>query len=272
MFSSNQLNHGVASLQIDEAALLYRLARDATDGPFAEIGRFKGGSTFIFASALPDGVELWSYDLHVALRAGHAGRAARRGAARGTRPLRPRAQGAPDRRRLAQGRAAVDRRSRCCSSTATTRTKARGPTSTGGARSSARAATCSCTTRSTAAATGTSTPGVARAVAEIGRDPEWERQPGRRLDRALRPQLVNLVRGRPELERRRRHARRASLARGHRDDLRRQRLDRRLRRCGRASSSRRSSCSAPARTSASPAATTPASGARSSAAPTGCCC
>jgi hypothetical protein len=62
MFSSNQLNHGVASLQFDEA-------RDATDGPFAEIGRFKGGSTFIVASALPNGVELWSYDLHVALRA-----------------------------------------------------------------------------------------------------------------------------------------------------------------------------------------------------------
>lgn len=68
LFSANQLNHGVASLQIDEAALLYRLARDATTGPLAEIGRFKGGSTFVFASALPDGVELWSYDLHVALR------------------------------------------------------------------------------------------------------------------------------------------------------------------------------------------------------------
>jgi predicted O-methyltransferase YrrM len=68
MFSSNQLNHGVASLQLDEAALLYRLARDARSGPFAEIGRFKGGSTMVFATALPDGVELWSYDLHVALR------------------------------------------------------------------------------------------------------------------------------------------------------------------------------------------------------------
>ena len=68
LFSSNQLNHGVASLQIDEAALLYRLARNAESGPFAEIGRFKGGSTFVFAAALPDGVELWSYDLHVALR------------------------------------------------------------------------------------------------------------------------------------------------------------------------------------------------------------
>jgi len=69
MFSSNQLNHGVASLQFDEAALLYRLARDATSGPFAEIGRFKGGSTIVFATALPAGAELWSYDLHVALRA-----------------------------------------------------------------------------------------------------------------------------------------------------------------------------------------------------------
>jgi predicted O-methyltransferase YrrM len=68
LFSSNQLNHGIASLQFDEAALLYRLARDLGNGPAAELGRFKGGSTVILASALPDGAELWSYDLHVALR------------------------------------------------------------------------------------------------------------------------------------------------------------------------------------------------------------
>jgi predicted O-methyltransferase YrrM len=68
LFSSNQLNHGVASLQIDEAALLYRVGRDATTGPVVEIGRFKGGSTFIFAAAMREGVELWSYDFHVALR------------------------------------------------------------------------------------------------------------------------------------------------------------------------------------------------------------
>lgn len=68
MFSSNQLNHGVASLQIDEAALLFRLARDLDGGPVVEIGRFKGGSTMVFATALPAGVELWSYDFHVALR------------------------------------------------------------------------------------------------------------------------------------------------------------------------------------------------------------
>jgi len=68
LFSSNQLNHGIAALQFDEAALLYRLARDAQSGPFAEIGRFKGGSTIVFATALRQGIELWSYDLHVAWR------------------------------------------------------------------------------------------------------------------------------------------------------------------------------------------------------------
>jgi len=69
LFSSNQLSHGIVSLQLDEAALLYRLARNVTPGAaVVEIGRFKGGSTLLLASALPDGAELWSYDLHVALR------------------------------------------------------------------------------------------------------------------------------------------------------------------------------------------------------------
>jgi predicted O-methyltransferase YrrM len=70
LFSSNQLSHGIASLQLDEAAHLYRLARHVSPGAaLAEIGRFKGGSTLLLASALPEGAELWSYDLHVALRA-----------------------------------------------------------------------------------------------------------------------------------------------------------------------------------------------------------
>ena len=69
LFSSNQLNHGIVSLQLDEAALLYRLARHVpAGGAVVEIGRFKGGSTLLLASALPEGAELWSYDLHVALR------------------------------------------------------------------------------------------------------------------------------------------------------------------------------------------------------------
>ena len=74
LFSSNQLSHGIASLQLDEAALLYGLARRVEPGAaVAEIGRFKGGTTLMLASALPDGAELWSYDLHVALRADMSG-------------------------------------------------------------------------------------------------------------------------------------------------------------------------------------------------------
>jgi predicted O-methyltransferase YrrM len=64
LVSSNQLSHGIASLQIDEAALLFRVARDAGPGPLAEIGRFKGGSTVITAAAMHPEAELWSYDLH----------------------------------------------------------------------------------------------------------------------------------------------------------------------------------------------------------------
>lgn len=74
LFSSNQLSHGIASLQLDEAALLYRLARRVPpEAAVAEIGRFKGGTTLMLASALPPGAELWSYDLHVALRADLSG-------------------------------------------------------------------------------------------------------------------------------------------------------------------------------------------------------
>ena len=74
LFSSNQLSHGIASLQLDEAALLLRLARHVSPGAaVVEIGRFKGGSTLLLASALPEGAELYSYDLHVALRADLSG-------------------------------------------------------------------------------------------------------------------------------------------------------------------------------------------------------
>lgn len=68
LFTSSQLDHGVASLRFDEAALLYRLARDAGRATIVEIGRFKGGSTLIFASAMGEGSTLWSYDLHVSPR------------------------------------------------------------------------------------------------------------------------------------------------------------------------------------------------------------
>lgn len=68
LFTSSQLNHGVASLRFDEAAFLYGLVRALGVARIVEIGRFKGGSTFLMANAMTPGSSLVSYDLHVALR------------------------------------------------------------------------------------------------------------------------------------------------------------------------------------------------------------
>jgi predicted O-methyltransferase YrrM len=68
LFTSSQLNHGVASLRFDEAAFLFGLVKNLGVARIVEIGRFKGGSTFIMANAMAAGSSLVSYDLHVALR------------------------------------------------------------------------------------------------------------------------------------------------------------------------------------------------------------
>jgi predicted O-methyltransferase YrrM len=65
LFSSNQLNHGVISQELDEAGLLFRLARGRRDATVVEIGRFKGGTTFLLAAAVGEGSHVWSYDVHV---------------------------------------------------------------------------------------------------------------------------------------------------------------------------------------------------------------
>jgi predicted O-methyltransferase YrrM len=70
LFSSTILAHGIASLRLDEAAYLYRLVRDERPAVVAEIGRFRGGSTFVFAAAGAGSVH--SYDLEA--RQGHDGR------------------------------------------------------------------------------------------------------------------------------------------------------------------------------------------------------
>jgi predicted O-methyltransferase YrrM len=70
LFSSTILAHGVASLRLDEAAYLYRLVRDCQPRTVVEIGRFRGGSTFLIAAALGHGV-VHSYDLET--RQGRAG-------------------------------------------------------------------------------------------------------------------------------------------------------------------------------------------------------
>lgn len=68
MFTSGQLNHGVASLRFDEAAFIFGLVRRLEGARIVEIGRFKGGSTFIMAAAMRPGSTITSYDLHVPLR------------------------------------------------------------------------------------------------------------------------------------------------------------------------------------------------------------
>src|SRR4029077_19096201 len=66
LFSRNTLHMGMTLLAFDQASYLYRVARRLPPGGTAvEIGRFKGGGTFVIASALPDGAQLWSYDLQV---------------------------------------------------------------------------------------------------------------------------------------------------------------------------------------------------------------
>lgn len=71
LFTSTILAHGVASLRLDEAAYLYRLVRDSQPQTIVEIGRYRGGSTVVMASALQEGT-LHSYDL--ATRQGRDGR------------------------------------------------------------------------------------------------------------------------------------------------------------------------------------------------------
>lgn len=68
LFSSNPLNWGIATLSFDEAALLYRTARTVGGrATIVEIGRFKGGSTFVIAAGMHPSARLHSYDLHVKL-------------------------------------------------------------------------------------------------------------------------------------------------------------------------------------------------------------
>jgi predicted O-methyltransferase YrrM len=51
MFESNPTNKGLLLLEFDEAACLFRLARATPAARILEIGRWRGGSTFLFAVA-----------------------------------------------------------------------------------------------------------------------------------------------------------------------------------------------------------------------------
>lgn len=71
LFSSNHLNVGLAILAFDEGAHLYRIMRELSHATVVEIGRFKGGSTFLMAAALTPGSRLYSFDWFVDRRAPH---------------------------------------------------------------------------------------------------------------------------------------------------------------------------------------------------------
>jgi predicted O-methyltransferase YrrM len=60
LYSSNPLNHGLSRVSISEAAYLYRLVRSLSAPAVVEIGRFRGGSTFLMAVA---GARVLSIDL-----------------------------------------------------------------------------------------------------------------------------------------------------------------------------------------------------------------
>ena len=73
LFTSSQLDHGIASLRLDEAAFLFRLVRSLGPATIVKLGRFKGGGTFLIAVAMAPGSELWSYDLHLEAPVGTTG-------------------------------------------------------------------------------------------------------------------------------------------------------------------------------------------------------
>ena len=64
LFTPNPVNRGLARLDLDETAYLYRLLRSLPSVSCVEIGRFKGGSTFLIAAALRNGSKLLSIDNH----------------------------------------------------------------------------------------------------------------------------------------------------------------------------------------------------------------
>lgn len=65
LFSPNTFNYGIAHVTLDEAAYLYDLAHGLGPATLVEIGRYKGGGTFLLAAAMHPEAELWSYDLRV---------------------------------------------------------------------------------------------------------------------------------------------------------------------------------------------------------------
>lgn len=63
LFHIGPANRGICQLDLDEALALWTLCRRSPGGVFVEIGRFKGGSTLLLASAGGTGSRLLSFDI-----------------------------------------------------------------------------------------------------------------------------------------------------------------------------------------------------------------
>ncbi len=63
LLESNSANKGLLLLQFDEAAFLFRLVRSLPAAQILEIGRFYGGSAFLFAVASDQGGMITSIDI-----------------------------------------------------------------------------------------------------------------------------------------------------------------------------------------------------------------
>lgn len=63
LFASTSLDHAVISMTIRQAAYLFSLIRQMQARKVIEIGRYKGGSTFLIAAAMNGNGRLWSIDL-----------------------------------------------------------------------------------------------------------------------------------------------------------------------------------------------------------------
>jgi len=63
IFHHGMSSRGICQLDIDEALALWKLCREGPARTAVEIGRFKGGSTFLLACAIGEGGRLISFDL-----------------------------------------------------------------------------------------------------------------------------------------------------------------------------------------------------------------
>ena len=62
MLSSNRANRVISSMSLVEVAHLWRLSAASPTKTLIEIGRERGGSTFVMAAAMPGDATLYSYD------------------------------------------------------------------------------------------------------------------------------------------------------------------------------------------------------------------